>query len=215
MATVDAAPVWLATMRENAGAKWAPGDGSNPQITQWLKFISDRYPETSAYCASAMYARYFPWSGLAVGYCLASAGIEPIFGASDEERFLCAESWLSEGDAANAPQSGDIVVFDFGAGEKHVALFEKDLGKGRWRCLGGDQSHEVKSCDFAKDTMLGVRRPLTGSASVAAGRPCASSRAFSDCVALVLASDGTSTTRTIEQEEPRGGSRKTTGINGA
>ena len=190
MATVDAAPVWLATMRENAGAKWAPGDGSNPQITQWLKFISDRYPETSAYCASAMYERYFPWSGLAVGYCLASAGIEPIFGASDQERFLCAESWLGEGDAANAPQSGDIVVFDFGAGEKHVALFEKDLGKGRWRCLGGDQSHEVKSCDFAKDTMLAVRRPLTGAASVAVSRPCASTRAFSDCVALVLASDG-------------------------
>jgi uncharacterized protein (TIGR02594 family) len=189
MTMIDSAPVWLATMRKNAGVKWAPGDGSNPQITQWLKFISSRYPATAAYCATAMYEGYFPWSGLAVGYCMASAGIEPMFGSSDKERFLWAESWLDAGNAAKAPQPGDIVVFDFGAGDQHVTLFEKDLADNSWQCLGGNQSHEVKLANFAKDAMIGIRRPSMGSASFVISPARPSTQHFSDCVALMLASD--------------------------
>jgi len=138
-----------------------------------------------------MHQEYFPWCGATVAYCLANAGIEPVFGASDTERFLWAESWLDEGNPVETPEPGDIVVFDFGAGDQHVTLFENDLGNGHWECLGGNQSHQVRLSTFSKQFLVGVRRPSMRATSqapeVAFGLPGAR---FSNCVGLVLESEG-------------------------
>lgn len=41
---LETAPIWLETMRQLSGVSWAPGDGPNPHIQQWLQFISKNYP---------------------------------------------------------------------------------------------------------------------------------------------------------------------------
>jgi len=186
-----ATPAWLETMRQIKGVQWAPGQGPSPDISRWFQYIARNYPETGSYCSSAMHQEYFPWCGATVAYCLANAGIEPVFGASDTERFLWAESWLDEGNPVETPEPGDIVVFDFGAGDQHVTLFENDLGNGHWECLGGNQSHQVRLSTFSKQFLVGVRRPSMRATSqapeVAFGLPGAR---FSNCVGLVLESEG-------------------------
>ena len=86
-------------------------------------------------------------------------GWSPFFGGSDHKRFLWAEAWLDEAVSITAPEAGDIVVFDLGAGDQHVTLFENDPGNGYWECLGGNQSHQVKLSSFPKSAAIGIRRP--------------------------------------------------------
>ena len=197
----DVAPVWLETMRQIKGVHWAPGIGPSPTISQWLQFIARNYPETAPYCGAAMHQQYFPWCGATVGYCMANAGIEPVFGSSDTKRFLWAKSWLDEGEPVSTPQPGDIVVFDFGAGDQHVTLFENDPGDGFWECLGGNQSHQVKLSKFPKNAAIGIRRPSQqGHARTQPPANSAPSR-FSNCVALVLLSEGGN----VDDPRDRGG----------
>ncbi|HEV7984287.1 MAG TPA: hypothetical protein VGP86_15445, partial [Xanthobacteraceae bacterium] len=84
----DTTPPWLATMRSIDGTHWAPGDGPNSTILDWLRFISSAYPNMAEYCASVMHDDYFSWCGLTVGYCMTKAGVAPVFGSSDTSRFL-------------------------------------------------------------------------------------------------------------------------------
>jgi len=42
-----------------------------------------------------------------------------------------------QGTPVTAPQLGDVIVFDFGGGDHHVTLFEKDNGDGTWSCHRG------------------------------------------------------------------------------
>jgi uncharacterized protein (TIGR02594 family) len=190
----DPVPAWLATMRELDGTKWAPGDGQNPTILEWLRVISSDYPSMASYCASVMSDEYFSWCGLTAGLCMAKAGIAPVFGASDTSRFLFAAAWMGWGTPVTAPQPGDVVVFDFGGGDHHVTFFEKDNGNGTWSCHGGNQSHAVMLTNFPKSKMMGVRRPTTKPvisqdpvAIIVAPPP---SQRFAACVALVLKDEG-------------------------
>jgi uncharacterized protein (TIGR02594 family) len=137
-----------------------------------------------------MHQEYFPWCGATVAYCIANAGLEPVFGGSDTKRFLWAESWLDEGVPVETPEPGDIVVFDFGAGDQHVTLFENDLGNGHWECLGGNQSHQVKLSTFSKKSVVGVRRPSMRASSPAPQTSGLPGARFSNCVGLVLDSEG-------------------------
>ena len=74
---------WLTTMRSLDGTKWAPADGvPNPTIQGWLRFISSTYPNMASYCNAVINDDYFSWCGLTVGYCMAKAGIAPIFSAT-------------------------------------------------------------------------------------------------------------------------------------
>jgi uncharacterized protein (TIGR02594 family) len=150
---------WLTRMQALDGTKWAPGDGPNTTIKDWLSFIAKQYPNIAPYCNSAAGEDYFSWCGLTVGYCMAYAQIAPIFGTQDVTRFLYATAWLGWGTPVTIPQSGDVVVFDFGGGDHHVTLFEKDNGDGTWACHGGNQSHAVNVTNFPKSCMMGVRRP--------------------------------------------------------
>ena len=152
-------PSQLATMRTITGTSWAPDDGPNETIASWLKFIANAYPVMANYCRSAMQLDYFEWCGLAVGYCIATAGLKPVFGAKDTDRFLWALAWNQWSDEVDSPQPGDIVIFDFGAGRQHVTLFEKDNQNGYWTCRGGNQSNQVKTSNFPKSCVYAVRRP--------------------------------------------------------
>jgi uncharacterized protein (TIGR02594 family) len=157
----DSVPNWLQTMRGLDNTKFAPGDGPNPTIQSWLQFIGTTYPQMAAYCKSAASEDYFSWCGLTVGFCMAKAGIAPVFGDIDTTRFLFATAWLGWGTPVTTPtpQPGDVLVFDFGGGDHHVTLFEKDNGDGTWSCHGGNQSHEVNATNFRKNRLMGIRRP--------------------------------------------------------
>jgi N-acetylmuramidase/Putative peptidoglycan binding domain len=152
-------PSQLASMQAITGTKWAPDDGPNETIEDWLKFIANEYPVMSRYCRAEMQLDYFEWCGLAVGYCIAKAGIKPVFGVKDTDRFLWALAWQEWGDAVESPEAGDVVVFDFGAGRQHVTLFEKDNGNGYWTCRGGNQSNQVKTSNFPKSCVYAIQRP--------------------------------------------------------
>jgi hypothetical protein len=76
----DTAPSWLATMREIDSTKWAPDDGPNPTIQEWLEAISSTFPTMASCCDSVIHEDYFSWCGLTTGYCMDKAGIAPVFG---------------------------------------------------------------------------------------------------------------------------------------
>ena len=159
-APVPAAPVpsWLTVMGGLDGTHW--NGGPNVTIQSWLSFISSAYPNMAAYCASVMHLDYFEWCGLTVAYCMAKAGIAPVFGTVDTSQFLWAAAWLNWGTApVGTPQPGDVIVFKWPHGGHHVTLFEKDSGNGYWACHGGNQSNLVNIENFPRSAVIGVRRP--------------------------------------------------------
>jgi uncharacterized protein (TIGR02594 family) len=182
---------WLTTMGTLDGTKWS--GGVNPTIKSWLSFIGTTYPNMAAYCNSAAGLDYFSWCGLTVGYCMAKAGIAPVFGATDTSQFLYATAWLAWGTTVTTPQQGDVLVFNFGGGDHHVTLFEKDNGDGTYACHGGNQSHEVNVTNFPKSCLMGIRRPSVAPAlpQVASGTlaPGAGGRAVT-ALQSALASQG-------------------------
>jgi uncharacterized protein (TIGR02594 family) len=157
------------------GTAWAPSDGKpNEKIQGWLRDIAKAYPNMAPYCNAVVNEDYFSWCGLTVAYCMTQAGIAPVFSATDNDltRFLYAASWLGWGTPITTPpQPGDVLVFDFGGGDHHVTLFEKDNGDGSYSCHGGNQSHKVGVTNFPKKCLMGVRRPDANAAlpQVAAG----------------------------------------------
>jgi uncharacterized protein (TIGR02594 family) len=161
----DSGPNWLATMRELDKTTWAPGDGPNATIQSWLRFIASTYSNTAAYCDSVINEEYFSWCGLTVGYCMTKAGFAPVFGDDDTSRFLYAAAWLGWGTTVTTPEPGDVLVFDFGGGDHHVTLFEKDNGDGTFSCHGGNQSHQVNLTNFPKSRLMGIRRPGVSAAA--------------------------------------------------
>ncbi|WP_271615301.1 C40 family peptidase [Bradyrhizobium sp. CCBAU 51627] len=162
----DSTPDWLAVMRQIDGTKWAPGDGPSDTIQSWLSFIGTTNPNMASYCNSVARLDYFSWCGLTVAYCMAKAGIPPVFGATETTRFLFAMSWLGFGTpVTSAPQAGDVLIFDFGGGDHHVTLFEKDNGNGTYACRGGNQSHVANVTNFPKSRLMGIRRPSAAGAT--------------------------------------------------
>jgi hypothetical protein len=153
-----AAPPWLTTMREITGTQWSPGTAAPSSILDWEKFIATQYPEMGGYITLG--TGYFSWSGLTVAYCMAKAGIRPVFSGTDTTKsFLWASAWLSFGTAADTPQPGDVLIFSFGGGDTHVALFEALTEDGSYVARGGNQSHEVRVSTFPKQNVIGIRRP--------------------------------------------------------
>jgi uncharacterized protein (TIGR02594 family) len=145
-------------MRGLDGTHWAPGEGPNATIQSWLTYIASAYSNMAKYCKSVMNDEYFEWCGLTVGYCMAKAGIAPVFGSVDTSEFLYAMAWLNWGIGQSTPQPGDVIVFGWAGGGHHVTLFEKDNGNGTWACHGGNQGHLVTVSNFPKSSVMGVRR---------------------------------------------------------
>jgi uncharacterized protein (TIGR02594 family) len=149
-------PPWLATMRQITGTQ-AMHD--NPVILGWARKIGELFPDTADYCALYTHDTT-AWCGLTVGYCMATSGIEPVFGANDVSRFLWALAWCNFGtEVSGAPQPGDVLVFDFGNNDHHVTLFEQNIDSNTYSCRGGNQSHQVKLSNYPKSQCIAVRRP--------------------------------------------------------
>ncbi len=155
----DFPPQWLATMRTMSGTHWAPGEPIPAAIVDWIQFIYTQYPDTKSYLSAAEASSYFDWAGLAVAYSMASAGIKPVFGAADTSRFLFVQAWLSFGTAVDAPQPGDVLIFDFGGNDHHVALFEALAADGNYLVRGGNQDHQVRLLTLLKSKLQAIRRP--------------------------------------------------------
>jgi uncharacterized protein (TIGR02594 family) len=177
------------------GTKWAPGDGKSSTIDSWLDAISQAYPGMKSYCDAEKSLDYFSWCGLTVGYCMAKAGIAPVFGSGDTSRFLYAAAWMGWGTPVSNPQPGDVVIFDFGNNDHHVTLFVKDNGNGTWSCHGGNQGHQVTVANFYKSNVMGVRRPVPTplpmvEAPPVVPAPSPGSQRFDACVLLVLHDEG-------------------------
>lgn len=156
----ESGPPWLGVMRQLEGTRWDHGDGPNETIQGWLQFIGTSFPAMASYCNAAAREDYFAWCGLTVAYCMAKSGIAPVFGSSETTRFLFATAWLNFGTPVVAsPEPGDVLVFDFGGGDHHVTLFEKDNGNGTYACRGGNQGHVANVTNFRKSNLMGIRRP--------------------------------------------------------
>lgn len=156
---------WLTTMGELDGTNWSPADGKpNPKIQAWLRSIAAAYPNMATYCNAVVNDDYFSWCGLTVAYCMTTAKIAPVFGTTEVTQFLYAAAWLGWGAPVtdNSPKPGDVLIFDFGGGDHHVTLFQKDNGDGSYSCHGGNQSHTVNLTNFPKRKLMGIRRPIVG-----------------------------------------------------
>jgi uncharacterized protein (TIGR02594 family) len=150
----------LETMKSLMGTQWGPSEGENPTIRDWLRFVGTTFPEMADYCSGETGIGYFSWCGATVGYCVAKAGIRPVYTRGvDTKSFLWAAAWLGWGTPATEPQPGDVLVFDFGHGDHHVTLFDQDNGDGTWACRGGNQDHQVKISNYRKSQCMGIRRP--------------------------------------------------------
>jgi uncharacterized protein (TIGR02594 family) len=176
------------------GTAWDPSDGHpNPTIQGWLRDIAAAYPNMAGYCNAVINDNYFAWCGVTIAYCMTKANIAPVFGSTDVNRFLFATSWLGWGTPVETPVPGDVVVFNFGAGDHHVTLFEKDNGDGTYNCHGGNQSHKLHVTKFPKSSVMGIRRPSAAGVQpqVAAGTlaPGAEGRAVT-ALQAALASHG-------------------------
>jgi uncharacterized protein (TIGR02594 family) len=178
----NSTPPWLATMQQITGTQ---AQHDNPTILGWAKFIGDCFPPMQAYCATYTHDT-IPWCGLTVAYCMAKAGIQPVFGATDVDRFLFALSWRQFGSAADAPQSGDVLVFDFGNNDHHVTLFESAQGDDTYICRGGNQSHEVKVSNYPKSQCIAVRRPPAPGPAPKVAAPALVAQHFSGITATVF-----------------------------
>src|ERR1700749_1899663 len=155
----SAAPDPLDTMHSILGTKLSTSDGESPTINGWLNFIGTSFPETADYCNGETHIGYFSWCGCTVGYCIAKAGIRPVYTKGlDTKSFLWAQAWLDWGPPVTDPQAGDVLVFDFGHGDHHVTLFDHDNGNGTWACLGGNQDHQVMVSNFRRSQCIGIRR---------------------------------------------------------
>jgi uncharacterized protein (TIGR02594 family) len=155
----SAAPAPLDTMHSILGTKWSTSDGENPTINGWLNFVGTSFPEMADYCNGETHIGYFSWCGCTVGYCVAKAGVRPVYTKGlDTKSFLWAQAWLDWGTPVTDPQSGDVLVFDFGHGDHHVTLFDHDNGNGTWACLGGNQDHQVMVSNFRRSQCIGIRR---------------------------------------------------------
>jgi len=138
----DPAP-HLAVMRKITGTKEAPGDADNPAILAWPKAIGERFPDMAQYCRGYKHDS-IPWCGLTVGYALAAAGLRPVFGRRDVDRFLWAAAWGEQGPELvklDRPLPGAIMVFTRNGGG-HVALYEGEDAT-HYHIRGGNQSDMV------------------------------------------------------------------------
>ena len=147
-------------MQSIKGTQWGPSDGESSTINGWLNFVGTSFPEMADYCTGETHIGYFSWCGCTVGYCIAKAGIRPVYTRGlDTKSFLWAQAWLDWGTPVTDPQPGDVLVFDFGHGDHHVTLFDHDNGNGTWGCLGGNQDHQVMISNFRRSQCIGIRRP--------------------------------------------------------
>jgi uncharacterized protein (TIGR02594 family) len=155
---VGALPPWLATMREISGTREYSGSADNPAILGWARFIGEKYPEMRGYCAQYNHDA-IAWCGLTVAYCLAKNGIRPVFGKTENERFLWAGAWQKFGVRLDKPKPGCVMVFTR-SGRSHVAFYEGEEGND-YLIRGGNQSDAVTLMRMHRSKLTAAMWPAT------------------------------------------------------
>lgn len=139
-------PLWLAEARRLLGTREAPGAASNPTIMNWARNLDQWYPGDD-----------MPWCGLFVAHCMAvGAPNEP----QDFNR-LGARQWLNYGVSAGADVGAVCVLWrthPTKSGNGHVFIVTGQSADAI-RGIGGNQSDNVTEEWFARDRVLGFRRP--------------------------------------------------------
>jgi uncharacterized protein (TIGR02594 family) len=144
-------PPWLAAMRAITGLTETPGSADNPKIMFMADYIATKYPEQKSY--AAMYTGDdVAWCGLTVGFVMAAADIEPVFGPTDTDRWMWAQAWGGkywEADEIDDPCLGCVAVMSREGGG-HVCLVEAwsegsdtFTSGGQFKGRGGNQSDMV------------------------------------------------------------------------
>ena len=151
-------PPWLMIMRAITGMTETEGSGDNPRILHMADAIAREYPHQADYCAYYT-GDDIAWCGLTVAYCMALANIEPVFGATDTERWMWALAWSEwEGsEILKEPKLGCVVVTEREGGG-HVTLYEKTEG-GAYKCRGGNQSDMVNVTSIDPSTVVALVWP--------------------------------------------------------
>jgi len=153
-------PAWLTAMRSITGMTEVPGSGDNPKIIGMARTIGDTWPNQKSYSDSYRHDDT-PWCGLTVAYCMTMAGIEPVFGPTDTDRWMWALSWADWPNSIHLdePRLGCIVVMEREGGG-HVTLFEDEDGS-NYRCRGGNQGDMVNVSSYSKSTVVALVWPGT------------------------------------------------------
>lgn len=148
-------PKWLEVMRTITGTKEYAGPANNPIIMGWVETIALTYPEMQAYC-NGYTGDDIAWCGLTVAYCMTQAGIRPVFGPTDTDRWMWAQAWAN--DAANFKATGRLtpgtIVVMTRSGGGHVTLFEEWGSNNMLRCRGGNQSDAVNVSSYDPSTVI-------------------------------------------------------------
>jgi uncharacterized protein (TIGR02594 family) len=154
------APEWLLVMRAMNGLTETSGSDDNPKILAMRDEIAKTYPEMASYCALYTHDSV-PWCGLCVAYCMTMAGIRPVFGETDTDRFLWARAWDDDqwGYELATPRPGCVVVMEREGGGGHVTLYERTDPDGGYWCRGGNQSDAVGQAKYSPSKIVSLRWP--------------------------------------------------------
>jgi uncharacterized protein (TIGR02594 family) len=151
-------PDWLLTMRSLTGLTEEPGSGDNPKILAMRDAIARAYPDMQTYCDLYDHDDT-PWCGLCAAYCLTDAGIRPVFGPTDTDKWMWAQAFhdLEWGYKLSSPRPGCVVVMEREGGG-HVTFYERTEGSYYW-CRGGNQSDSVNQAKYAISTVIALMWP--------------------------------------------------------
>jgi uncharacterized protein (TIGR02594 family) len=158
-------PPWLDTMRAITGTTETPGSADNPKIMGMADYIARKYPEQADY--AALYTGDdIAWCGLTVGFCMATANIEPVFGPTDTDRWMWAQAWAGKywnAEKITEPCLGAVIVMSREGGG-HVTLMEAHedgsfLKDGYYRGRGGNQSDMINVSNQAKSSVIALMWP--------------------------------------------------------
>jgi uncharacterized protein (TIGR02594 family) len=154
-------PDWLLEMRALTGLTETPGSADNPKILAMADTIAKAYPDMAAYCSTYQHDET-PWCGLTVAYCMTRAGIRPVWGPTDTDRWLWAQAWDDPawGDKISEPRPGCVVVMTRSGGG-HVTLYERTEGS-YYVCRGGNQSDAVNTQSYSKSSVIALMWPKSG-----------------------------------------------------
>jgi hypothetical protein len=110
---------------------------------------------------------------------MAKNGIRPVFGKSENERFLWAEAWRAFGARLDKPKLGCVMVFTRNGGG-HVGLYEGEDGND-YLIRGGNQSDAVNLMRMPKSKCIAAMWPAVAtSATPASDRATAKSSKISE-----------------------------------
>jgi lysozyme len=163
MPTPDAVPTWLAVMRAITGMTETEGSADNPRIMHMADVVAREYPEQATY-ASYYTGDDVSWCGLAVAYCMTLAGIEPVFGPTDTDRWMWAQAWGGkywQADKISSPRLGAVMVMTREGGG-HVTLWEGPASPGYFMGRGGNQSDAVTLSEQSLSNVIAIMWPKAG-----------------------------------------------------